>query len=92
MPQDRYQTRLPADDAERVDDYVENRDISQAEAVRRLIRAGLEVERDDGEIVDTRDMATANVNERARQTVTLIMMVAVALMVAFLTIVEAGLL
>lgn len=88
MPQDRYQTRLPADDAERVDDYVENRDISQAEAVRRLIRAGLEVERDDGEIVDTRDMATAGVNERARQSGTVLML----LMLGFLTAAEVGLL
>jgi hypothetical protein len=44
MPQDRYQTRLPTDDAERVDDYAENHDISESEAVRRLIRAGLNAE------------------------------------------------
>jgi hypothetical protein len=45
----RYQTRLPADDAERVDEYVETNGISQAEGVRRLIRAGLKAESQNDE-------------------------------------------
>jgi hypothetical protein len=52
--------------AEKVDEFQDEHDISQAEAVRRLIDAGLEVERDDGEIIDTRGMATARMNETAR--------------------------
>jgi len=91
MPQKKYQTRLPDDDAERVDEFVENRDISQAEAVRRLIRAGLEVERDDGDILDTRDMATARMNERARQVGTLIMLAVITLLATFLVVAEVGL-
>lgn len=66
MARQKYQTRLPADMAEKVDEYRDEHDISQAEAVRRLIDAGLEVERDDGEIIDTRGMATARMNETAR--------------------------
>jgi cell division protein FtsX len=57
----RYQTRLPADDAERVDEYVEANDVSQAEGVRRLIRAGLEAESQDddrGEIQRAAQVAT----------------------------------
>lgn len=38
----RYQTRLDPDDAAAVDEYQEKHDISQAEAVRRLIQDGLE--------------------------------------------------
>jgi len=41
MPNPKYQTRLPADQAERVDEYAEERNISNAEAVRRLIVSGL---------------------------------------------------
>lgn len=44
MPRPRYQTRLDADHAERVDDYATEHDISQSEAVRRLIVAGLDAE------------------------------------------------
>jgi hypothetical protein len=47
MAQDRFQTRLPADDADRVEEYRAAHEISQAEAVRRLIRAGLEAEFQD---------------------------------------------
>jgi hypothetical protein len=58
----RYQTRLPADDAERVDEYVEANGVSQAEGVRRLIRAGLEAESQDdddrGEVQRAAQVAT----------------------------------
>ena len=86
MAREKYQTRLPADMAEKVDEYRDKNDISQAEAVRRLIQSGLEVERDDGEIVDTRDMAEARINERARQSGGILML----LMLGFLTAAEVG--
>jgi len=41
---DRYQTRLDADHAERVDQYRDDHDLTQAEAVRRLILTGLDIE------------------------------------------------
>jgi hypothetical protein len=44
MAKKRYQTRLPADQAEQVDEYIEQRQISEAEGVRRLVLAGLEAE------------------------------------------------
>lgn len=50
MPKKKYQTRLPADTAEDVDEYRDEHEISQAEAVRRLVSAGLKAEADgDGE-------------------------------------------
>ena len=58
----RYHTRPPADDAERVDEYVEAKGVSQAEGVRRLIRAGLEAESQDdddrGEVQRAAQVAT----------------------------------
>jgi len=41
---ERYQTRLDPDDAAAVDEFAEQREIGEAEAVRRLIRAGIEAE------------------------------------------------
>jgi len=41
---DRYQTRLDSDHAERVDQYRDDHDLTQAEAVRRLILTGLDAE------------------------------------------------
>lgn len=62
MPRDRYQTRLPTDDADRLDDYADHHDISESEAVRRLIRAGLEAESKDdddrGEVQRAAQVAT----------------------------------
>lgn len=88
MPREKYQTRLPADMAEKVDEYKDENDISQAEAVRRLIEAGLEVEREDGEILDTRDMATA----RANETVQTAGGALIAVMVLLLLLLEVGVL
>jgi len=88
MGNPKYQTRLPTDDAERLDEYADEHDISEAEAVRRLIRLGLEVEADDGDVIDTSDMVTMDMNERARQTGTILMI----LMLGFLTAAEVGLL
>jgi hypothetical protein len=42
MASEKYQTRLPSDHAERVDQFVDERGISKAEGVRRLILAGLD--------------------------------------------------
>lgn len=86
MPQDRYQTRLPADTADKVDTYVDEHEISEAEGVRRLIQTGLEIERDDGEIVDTRGKATARINETARAGGGLV----IGLMVFLLLLLEVG--
>lgn len=41
-------TRLPKDEADRVAEYADEREISEADALRRLIRAGLEAEQNTG--------------------------------------------
>jgi len=88
MPREKYQTRLPADTAGEVEEYIDENDISQAEAIRRLVETGLEVERDDGEIIDTRQMATARANEVAQLGGGLL----IGLMVFLLLLLEVGLL
>lgn len=53
----KVQTRMPADLKDRLDEYQESRDISQADAVRRLVRVGLDREQQavpDGGAVMTR--------------------------------------
>lgn len=42
MSKEKYQTRLASDDAERVEQYREKSNLSTSEAVRRLVRLGLE--------------------------------------------------
>ena len=42
MTRERYQTRLDEDVAREVDAYVARNDLTQSEAVRRLVREGLE--------------------------------------------------
>lgn len=73
MPREKYQTRLDADDARKVEWYRGKRDISESEAVRRLIRKGLEVKSkektdDKEEITDPKQAAlevlTKNAFER----------------------------
>ena len=44
MSRRKFQTRLADDTAEKVDEYLAERGISQAEGVRRLIQIGLEAE------------------------------------------------
>jgi hypothetical protein len=39
-----YQTRLESDTADRVDEYRDENEMTDAEAVRRLVRAGLEAQ------------------------------------------------
>jgi hypothetical protein len=41
---ERYQTRLDPDDAERVEHFADEHNITKAEAVRRLIQTGLDAE------------------------------------------------
>lgn len=88
MPREKYQTRLPADTAGEVEEYIDENDISQAEAIRRLVETGLEVERDDGEILDTRQKATARTNQVARAGGGLL----IGAMVFLLLLLEVGLL
>jgi membrane-associated HD superfamily phosphohydrolase len=88
MPREKYQTRLPADTSEEVEEYIEEKQISQAEAIRRLVETGLEVERDDGDILDTRQMASAGVNQTAQTGGGVL----IALMVFLLLLLEVGLL
>jgi hypothetical protein len=45
-------TRLPKDQADRVERYAERRDITEADALRRLVRVGLDEEADDPIITD----------------------------------------
>jgi hypothetical protein len=48
MPRkERFQTRLNSDDAEAVGEYQDQTGASEAEAIRRLVRAGLDAERTD---------------------------------------------
>lgn len=55
MAKEQYQTRLDSDVAERVEQYRENHDLTSAEAVRRLVAAGLE-----GEAEPTREKIAAD--------------------------------
>ena len=43
MARERVQTRCDADTAESVEDFAEEKELSESEAVRRLLRAGLNV-------------------------------------------------
>jgi len=52
MAKERYQTRLPADKAEQLEQFKNDRDISNAEAVRRLVARGLE-QTGDGQPAET---------------------------------------
>jgi hypothetical protein len=47
MPKEQLNTRLDADKYERVENYADERDITQAEAARRLISTGLDAEARD---------------------------------------------
>ena len=45
MPKVKYQTRLPPDTAEEVEEYKDERGLTQAQTVRRLVQNGLEAEK-----------------------------------------------
>lgn len=47
MSQEQYSTRLPSDDAEKLEQYCKEKDISKAEALRRSVR---ELTDEDGPI------------------------------------------
>ena len=88
MARERIQTRADADTLEQVEQYAEDKDISYSEAVRRLVRTGL-IEKGYREAeADGDGMAEARINETARQSGTILMI----LMLAFLTAAEVGLL
>ena len=69
MSREKYQTRLADDTAKRVDGYNAEHGISQAEGVRRLIRAGLEAEAEDDDADDEDGL------QRAAQSGTIIFIV-----------------
>lgn len=46
MTKEKYQTRLPSNVADEVDEFIDDRDISQAEGVRQLIERGLDANPD----------------------------------------------
>lgn len=88
MGRERIQTRADADTLEQVEQYADDKDISYSEAVRRLVRTGL-IEKGyrEAETADD-ELAEARINETARQSGTILMI----LMLAFLTAAEVGLL
>jgi hypothetical protein len=68
MPNPKYQTRLPPDHAEQVDEYADERGISKAEAVRRLIVAGLDTTTAEADnVTGTGGDAAADKEERTRK-------------------------
>lgn len=55
MARKKYQTRLPADTADEVDEFIDERDISQAEGIRRLVQSGLEAQDEPDDETDGPD-------------------------------------
>lgn len=55
MAKERYQTRLPADKAEQLEQFKKDRDISNAEAVRRMVNRGLEKTAAESQPAETAD-------------------------------------
>ena len=91
MPNPRYQTRLHQDNADRVDQYVEEHDVSQSEAVRRLIREGLDAVEEDERETDEEEaepLAEASIN----QTVRILGGLGIALALLFFVLVRLGVL
>ena len=84
MGRERLQTRDDPDTIEQVEQYAADKDISQSEAIRRLIRTGLV----EAGYRDGPQLATARINETARTAGG----VAIGLLVVFLTLSEVGLL
>jgi len=68
MAKERYQTRLPADKAEQLEQFKNDRDISNAEAMRRLVDRGLEQtsERQPAETADDLERTQSAGADRAR--------------------------
>ena len=52
MARKKYQTRLPADTADEVDEFIDEREISQAEGIRRLVESGLDAQDEPDEATD----------------------------------------
>ncbi|OYR65173.1 hypothetical protein [Halorubrum ezzemoulense] len=88
MARERIQTRADADTHEQVEQYAEDRDISNSEAVRRLVRTGL-VEKGYRESeIDRDELAVAEYHQTARTAGGAL----IGLLVVFLTLSEVGLL
>ena len=66
MGRERIQTRADGDTVEQIETYTDDHDVSESEAIRRLIRRGLKAEgyRGNDEIPD--DYAEAHMSETAR--------------------------
>jgi len=87
MGRERLQTRDDPDTIEQVEQYAADKDISQSEAVRRLIRTGLvEAGYRDGAAAEPQ-LATARINQTARTAGGVV----IGLLVLFLTLSEVGL-
>lgn len=88
MPNEKFQTRLPDDTAEKVYEYMDEHNVSQSEAIRRLVERGLVVEAADGQLViGSEGEAVAGISP----TVRLIGGATIGLMVLFIFISEVGL-
>ena len=87
MGRERIQTRADGDTIEQIEDFREDHDVSQSEAVRRLIRRGLETEgyRNQGDEIPD-GYAKARINQTVRHTGGVL----IALMLAFLVLAEVG--
>ena len=87
MVREKVQTRCDADTVDSIEQYADDRDISQSEAVRRLLRLGLDAEGYDSPVslgadhverlAEREGYATANVNQTARQIGTILLLLAV---------------
>lgn len=86
MARERVQTRCDADTVDSIEQYADDREISQSEAVRRLLRLGLDAEGYDSpaslggdnveRLAEREGYVTANVNETARQVGTILVLLA----------------
>jgi hypothetical protein len=69
MPRELVQARADPDTVQGIEDYAEERDISQSEAIRRLLREGLEAdeeEEEEEEESESEEYAVANMNATVR--------------------------
>ena len=84
MAREKLQTRADPDTVEDVTSYAEEKGISEAEAVRRLLRAGIEAE---AHVIGAGSRSSASINETART----IGGALIGLGVLFLIVLELGL-
>jgi hypothetical protein len=87
MPRELIQARADADTVERIEEYAEERDISRSEAIRRLLRTGLDAEEGAAEQAGER-YALANISPAVRLAGGVLMVLAIL----FLLLSELGVL